>query len=315
MTTIYIILYGVFVVLLSNSCIEPEKPIWDEDVPASEDFYAHNGFWNEDGTKIYFQHVNLSEPENLIVDDIWSYDLNSEERKSIFRGRAYNGDVNQDETKFIFHKTSFPLQIFEYDVANNKEKPLTGTDSTNSFENVLLARYSPDFSKILFTIFAGEPRGISIMDTTGRNAEIIVDYGIMGGWFPSGDKVVYVNWLEGRSSKNAKQIFEADTDGSNQKVLTDIKDTDLLAGPVVSPDGTKIAFGNDAGEGNSELFLMDYKTKKSQQVTKGVGYAGAFAWSPDGSQILFSRVIPNVTTNLFLIDTQTYEVKPLFKKK
>jgi hypothetical protein len=34
------------------------------------------------------------------------------------------------------------------------------------------------------------------MDNTGAKPEMVVEFGIMGEWFPSGDKIIYVGWSE-----------------------------------------------------------------------------------------------------------------------
>lgn len=304
----------IFMLVLLSSCLTNTKvePIWDTDIPESEDFNAQNAEWSQDGQRVYFQHTDLSDPNNLIVDEIWVYDFTSKQRRPVFNKSAYNIDVHQSETKFIYHKSGIPETVYEIDIMANVEKQLTNRAGINEFKNTLAPRYSPDYSKILATIIAGEPRGIIVMDSTGINPMMVVQFGIMGEWFPSGDKIIYVGWSEELQSA---QIFEINLDGTNKKQLTSLENTRYLSGPVVSPDGKLIAFANIDDQSTAELFLMNYESGEVTQITQNQGFADTIAWSPSGEELIFNRVIPNVSKRLYIIDLNTYEVEPVFKKE
>jgi Tol biopolymer transport system component len=67
--------------------------------------------------------------------------------------------------------------------------------------------------------------------------------------------------------------------------------TALRWSPVVSPDGSSVAFAQDV-EGGAELFTMPIKGGAPAQITFGarVHPESQIAWSPDGAQIAFSTV-------------------------
>ena len=303
-------LFGVF--MIGNCGTNPiDEPIWDTDIPPSEDFEAVNADWSSDGSKIFFQHTDFTDQNNIIQDHIWMYDFSSMERSSVLEERAYNVDIYRNGEKIVYHKPSSPFGIYEYDILTNTISQLTGIEGINEFKNAIGGKYSPNYSKILATVFAGDPRGIIVMDSSGANPSMIVEFGIMGNWFPSGEKIIYVGWSEETQSG---QIFEIGIDGNNKKQLTNLEDTQELAGPVVSPNGDKVAFAyNPGGSDGTELFLLDYNSGEITQITNAEGSANRFSWSPNGDKISFNRVIGDSIIRLYVIDVNTLEVEPIFK--
>ena len=306
-------LMGYLVLILANCSItSDEEPIWDTDIPPSEDFEAINAEWSRDGSKIYFQHNDFSDQENIIQNHIWVYDLNINERSSVYDNQAYNVDVNQSDDKILFHSPISPFGIYEFDIKSNATIQITNVNGINEYRNAIGGRYSPDYSKILATVFAGEPRGIIVMDSSGAKPEMVVEYGIMGDWFPNGDKIIYVGWSEDLKSA---QIFEINLDGTNKTQLTRLQNTQNLAGPLVSPNGDKIAFANNGEDSISEIFLMDYTSGEITQITSGPGIANRISWHPNGEKLLFNRTIESSNSRLYIIDVNTLEVEPVFKIK
>ncbi|GAB5519682.1 MAG: winged helix-turn-helix domain-containing protein [Rhodothermales bacterium] len=58
--------------------------------------------------------------------------------------------------------------------------------------------------------------------------------------------------------------------------------------PVVSPEGARVAFAWNGGEGrNFNLYVKQSSREQPLQLTDGAGFEGAPAWSPDGSEIAF----------------------------
>jgi len=306
-------LLPIFILLMFGNCgtssIE-DTPIWDTDIPESEDFDAENPEWNIDGSKIYFQHTDFSDQQNIIHNNIWSYDFTTQQRENVYKGNAYNADVFKTGEKLVFHFPYPPFGIYEYNVMGDSTSQLTDVEGVNEYRNVIGGRYSPDYKSILSYVFAGDPRGIIVMDSTGANPKMVVEFGIMGRWFPGGKKIVYVGWsVETQSG----QIFEIEIDGTNKKQLTSLKNTSALAGPAVSPDGDQIVFTNVDDESRTELYLLDFTSGEIKQITNGVGSANGASWSPDGSRVAFTRIFLDGEKRLYQLDMKTYEVKPIFQ--
>jgi len=314
--------YFLFLILplcfLSSCDLNSNDIPYDTDIPESEAFDAFFGAWGKEGNKIVFIH---DEPLDGTadagkLDQVWIYDTQTQERRKVIGGRAYAPNLHLNGEWVIFHTNSIPEFLYKVRIDGTDLIPLSGDSSPNNLENTSDARFSPDGNKILFTIIAGTPRGITLMDTTGTNPEIIVPFGISGDWFPDGQRIVYVNWDTTSPIGQRRQIYIANRDGSNQTKLTNLKDSDIVAAPSVSPDGTQIAFSHRGEGGRSEIFVMDVDGSNIRQLTQGEGGAYAPEWHPDGQKLLFSRRIDFSSTErtrrLWLVDIETLQVTPLF---
>ncbi len=92
-------------------------------------------------------------------------------------------------------------------------------------------------------------------------------------------KVAYESYQDGNSD-----IFVANADGSNPVNLTKTPDMSEHY-PQVSPDGTRICFVSDKGEGREAirtLFVMDIDGNNRKKIAD---YAREPFWSPDGKII------------------------------
>lgn len=75
------------------------------------------------------------------------------------------------------------------------------------------------------------------------------------------------------------------TDGTGQTQLTfDAADHDQL--PEWSPDGTKIAYEDDAS-GNGDIYVMNADGTDQHDLSNNAASEFGPAWSPDGSSIAF----------------------------
>lgn len=72
----------------------------------------------------------------------------------------------------------------------------------------------------------------------------------------------------------------------------------------VSPDGKTLVFSG-YGEGGSDLFLMDLKTKKVTRVKKTEWAEGYPSFSPDGKRIVYAAWLPDESRNGALRHTES----------
>ena len=299
--------------------IGDDDPRWDTNVPEGEAFDSYLGIWSPDGTKIAFQHHEpLTSPDPGLADQLWIADLETVEREMVHSGRILAADWSPDGRWFVFHSFSDPENLFKLDVHGRHMSPLTGPNSPNpDLEYAATGDWSPDGGTILFSIVAGEPRGISRMDPDGSKAQLLIPYGIQPDWFPDGERIAYVNWDTTLSyaTGRMRQIYTARPDGSDTRKLTDLAESSFISTPTVSPDGRKIAFVYRGKDRSAELFLMNPDGTNVRQVTNGPGIVSRPEWHPSGEKILFGRFIPNVSRRLYVLEVGTLEVEPLFGRK
>lgn len=102
---------------------------------------------------------------------------------------------------------------------------------------------------------------------------------------------------------DSNEIFVVNPDGTNAKRITNNGTYD--AHPMISPDGTQIAFHSSRNNGSRgedvDLFVMDADGSNVQEVTKLSTYYGYFDWSPDGKKLVYGDA-PNGTDNLYVIN-------------
>ncbi len=293
----------------------------DRDIPPSEAFDASYGFWEADGKTIYFSHSEDlgSDPDPGKLDQLWKLNLNTGRRQMIHPGRILNADISSDGQWIVFHSFSLPQYLYKMRSDGSELQRLSGPESPNpNLEHTGLARWSPDGKRILFSIYAGKPRGTALMDSSGSNTQIIIPYGIDAKWFPDGTKIIYLNWDTTQVSNKQQQIYVANADGTNQEKLTDLTHSRYMgdiAEPIVSPDEKSIAFTHLGSNGyDKEIFIMKIDGNGIEQITEGPGYATRPEWSPDGNTLLFSRIIPNVSKRLYFLDVVSHQVTPVFPK-
>jgi Tol biopolymer transport system component len=100
-------------------------------------------------------------------------------------------------------------------------------------------------------------------------------------WTPDGHSIVYQQ-IAGTTS----EIRSMNWDGSGDRKLS--READALEYiPVVSPDGTKIAFFASY-PGHWALFIMNSDGSNSHPITDNTVFESIASWSPDSSSLLFT---------------------------
>ena len=290
---------------------EKEDVPWDTDIPESEAFDAGYGVWSPDGKQIAFQHTDLDETGEGPFDALWVYDLETKERREIAPGRIVYPAWSPDREWFVFQTATDPQFLWKIRANGEEATPLTGPGSPNpDIGYTVVPAWHPSGDSILFSVSAGDERGLWMIRPDGSNARRIQPYSQHGSWFPDGQRIAYLDWDESLPTERKKQLFVANADSASGQRITD-RPTEWLRLPSVSPDGKQVAFVDWSPRGN-EVFLMDADGANQRQMTGGRGLIDKVQWSPDGRYILFDRWIPNLSLRLYLLDVQTLEVEPLF---
>jgi len=80
-------------------------------------------------------------------------------------------------------------------------------------------------------------------------------------------------------------LYKTTPDGFEQIRLTTAPETDDV-GPVLSPDGAKIAFVSTVEE-NTDIYILDLNSLAVTRVTNALEKDSAPSWSPDGQRLAF----------------------------
>ena len=284
---------------------------WDTDVPESEPFDAGRGVWSPDGKRIAFEHTDLTQTGEGPFNALWVYDLETEERREMAPGPIIYPAWSPDGEWFVFQTATDPPFLWKIRVDGKEATPLTGPGSPNpDLGYAVVGAWHPSGDGILFSVAAGDLRGLWMIRPDGSGARRVQPYAQHGSWFPDGQRIAYLNWDESLPLGRKQQFFVADADSVSGQRVTD-RPKEWLRLPSVSPDGEQIAFV-DWGPNGNEVFLMNADGTNQRQMTGGWGLIQKVQWSPDGKHILFDRDIPNVSRRLYLLDVQTLEVEPLF---
>lgn len=105
----------------------------------------------------------------------------------------------------------------------------------------------------------------------------------------------------------------AKADGSNTEKLTDLENSDYVFSPVVSPDGTKVAFLHRPGQ-STDVYILNLQDNSIERLTNlnNQGVAREPRWHPDGDKIMFSVRDINVSRRLYTIQPPSGEIEAVF---
>jgi TolB protein len=149
------------------------------------------------------------------------------------------------------------------------------TPHTETFEG----DWSPDGTRIAFTVIQNQESVIGIMNEDGSNRRLLGVTGRKPTWSPDGTKIAF--------AAPDGTIRVMNPDGSGVETLTPGGDPDW------SPDGSEVAFTRSAGgigSNGSDIWVMAADGSQPRQLTFQAGASSSMpAWSPDGSAIAFVR--------------------------
>ena len=136
------------------------------------------------------------------------------------------------------------------------------------------------------TIAFSSNGNIYTMNTDGTNL-IELTQGSNPSWSPDGTRIVFSFGLP-RFPGDPADICVMDANGANRVNLTKGRHN-VNHSPVVSPDGTKIAFASYRDE-NFEIYVMNADGKNSKNLTLHLDDDTFPTWSPDGRKIAFESM-------------------------
>ena len=196
-------------------------------------------------------------------------------------------------------------QLFAMNMDGSGETQITRDDADH--EDPV---WSPDGRKIAFILVKGGKKIVHLMNPDGTGLEPVTpatQSAIHPSFTPDGKAILYCTDDDLRPpAKNEAEIYSIDL--ATKQVLT------LITGgvntfPVMSPDGTRIAYRKIIGEMNSEVFVADADGRNPRNLTNHWTFEGWPAWSPDSKEIAFAGNRNNAGYQIFLMNADGSNVR------
>jgi TolB protein len=159
---------------------------------------------------------------------------------------------------------------------------------THRLADELVARYTgePGIARTRIAYVAEQKgaRELYVMDYDGHAARQVTTDGFLNltpQWSPDRKFLVFTSY----QSRTRQNIELVDLSTGKRSPLVSLAGLNIT--PMLSPDGTKLAFATSQ-DGNSEIYTMDMQTKALQRLT--VHSAGDLSpsWAPTGKDLAFT---------------------------
>ncbi|MCH8025328.1 MAG: PD40 domain-containing protein [Chloroflexi bacterium] len=206
-------------------------------------------------------------------------------------------EADQPGTIIYFRQSPAPQTLVAVNADGSGERQLFPIEPDNiPYPQVISAACIPDGDTITYMLVGEDLNGeyqrtlisANLDGSDARKLPSILETAWQPSWSRDGKSIAFVRVERGAPFGEYGEIWVADSDGSNPRLLTSGPD----ASPVWSPDGQRIAFSS-VRDGNMEVYTITIDGMGLTNLTQSEAGETGVGWSPDGRRILFSSISGN----------------------
>lgn len=188
--------------------------------------------------------------------------------------RLYDVFAEEELEGFEFTAAPANWRSIAHKIADRIYSRLTGEEGYFDTRIVYVAETGPQDRRV---------KRLAIMDQDSANQRYLTDGSavVLSPQFsPTRQEITYVSFVPGTVPRVS--LYNLDT--GQREVLGNFDGMSFA--PRFSPDGNRVVMAV-ARDGNSDIYLMDLRTRALQRLTTGPGIDISPSFSPDGSRIVF----------------------------
>jgi TolB protein len=176
----------------------------------------------------------------------------------------------------------------------------------------VFASNRPEKNEPIYDLYLADADGENLVRLTDNDGNGWVD--TLPAWSPDGTAIAFwrYNLIQGETFEGGPEgLWLLDLESGEETLLHEAKVASGETAPAWSPDGTHLAFLEDAEEAHL-LQVLDVKDGTLLTLDDLAGEKRAISWSPDSQALIFSNFsAPNI--QMFVLDIASGELTEILE--